>query len=604
MLNQPLPQKFRPKPPKIVERPFSEKIFQTALSLGLTELQGKLIAHRLKENDFSTSNLDEVLKKIIFPRLTHLQHPNELKNSKEAAAHIADAIEGEGKIVLATDYDTDGVTSAWVATRAMIDFFGIEPQRIIHIISERKDGYGINEEVVSRVLSIQDKVEIVISADQGSSDEPRIQKLADAGIRVCVTDHHQMALDGAPKSAICTVNPQQEGCAYDKTVAGCFVIFLVMSQTRCELINRGTLPETTPSLKNLAINVALGTVADSVSLKSINNRAIVQAGLSLVNQLDHPAWQAMHVLNDNQGQPLNADYLGFQVATRINAASRVSDVNNAFNFLNADTFEEAQLHLDQLDRDNQNRKIQQEGMLSRAQETAEQIYHYQKYSLVIPMKGNAGIQGIIATRIGEKYGLPTIAMTDMEDGNMAGSARAIVENVDLKHAFEWMATQDSDLFISQGGHKGAAGCMIPISKLDVFSDLFEQAIQKQLGDETPYPVIETDGELESWQLSPMIVEELNLLEPYGREWPRPLFSGVFFVSQVKAVGQDKTHFALKLETRDHYQVNAIYFNAKASADQPDPISIGDEILCAFQPSLNAYQGRTSLQLKISNAQRI
>ncbi len=594
----------RPKTPKIIERSFSEKIFQVALSLELTELQARLVAHRLTENDFNTDNLKDDLKKVIFPRLSHLQHPDQLKNSKQAAQHIANAIESDGKIVLATDYDTDGVTSAWVATRALTDFFGVDSDRIVHVISERKDGYGINDEVVNRVLAIEEDVDIVISADQGSNDEPRIKRLAEAGIDVCVTDHHQMAIEGAPASAVCTVNPQQQGCDYDKCVAGCFVIFLVMTQTRQELIQRGTLSEDTPSLKELAMNVALGTIADSVSLKSINNRAIVQAGLELINQLQSPSWQAMHALNDNQGQPFNADYLGFQVATRINAASRVSDVTTAFKFLNAHDFTEAQQYLDQLDQDNNNRKQQQEQMLSTARKIAESIYYPNKYSLAIPMQGNAGIQGIIATRIGEQYGVPTIVMTDLQNGTMAGSARGIVENVDLKAAFEWMSTQDETLFISRGGHKGAAGCMIANDKFNRFSELFEQAILNQLGDDIPEPVIETDGELHSWQLTPKLMHELNVLEPFGREWPKPLFSGRFFVEQLKQVGQTQTHLSLKLRTHDNRKISAIYFNAKEDAEQPNPIAEGDEILCAYQPGLNNFFGRTTLQLTLMTAQRL
>lgn len=604
MSNSPILNTFQPKSPKIIERPFSETIYQEALQLGLTELQAKLIANRINDGDFTTENLSETLKKLIYPRLTHLQHPDDLKNSLQAAELIADAISSNGKIVLATDYDTDGVTSAWVATRSLIDYFQVDPSRLVHIISERKDGYGINEEVVNRVLAIPDEIAIVISADQGSSDEPRIQKLTEAGIQVCVTDHHQIAPEGPPASAACTVNPQQEGCDYDKTVAGCFVIFLVMGQTRKVLIERNQIPESTPSLKELAINVALGTVADSVSLKSINNRAIVQAGLGQVNQLQQPAWQAMHALNDNQGQPIDSDYLGFQVATRINAASRVSDVNSAFNFLNANSFDEAQTYLDQLDQDNQNRKFQQEEMLQAALSTAKSLYHPEKYSLAVPMQGNAGIQGIIATRIGELFGVPTIAMTDLQNNTMAGSARGIVACVDLKAAFEWMSEQQNDLFISRGGHKGAAGCMIPKAQFDNFSELFEQAIMQQLGSEVPVPLIETDGELHSWQLTPQLIQELRLLEPYGREWPRPLFSGKFFIEYQKPVGQTQTHLSLKLKTADHQKVNAIYFNAKETAQKPDPVCEGDEIFCTFHPSLNTFYGKTTLQLRLTSAQRI
>lgn len=580
------------KTPKILSRTANKAVFQEAKNLGLSDFQAMLIANRTER----TEHLDE----IVFPKLKHIQHPSALKNIELAAEIITKAIQGDGVIVLATDYDTDGVTSAWVATTALCDYFGVDKARIIHVIGDRKTGYGITEDVVKRILEIEQPIELVISADQGSSDEERIAILKSHGINVCVTDHHQIPIDGTPKSAICTVNPQQQGCEYDKTIAGCFVIFLVMTQVRQTLIQQDMLDKNTPSLKYLALNVALGTVADSVSLKSPNNRAIVHAGLQLINMFQSPAWQALRQLNDNQGMPFDAEFLGFQVATRINAASRVSDVTTAFNFLTAAHINDASYFLKQLDEDNQNRRAQQEVMLEQAKNQALQKYNDNTYSLALKLTGNAGIQGIIASRIGEQYGVPTVAMTDLEDGFLAGSARGIVPEIDLRQAFQWMSEQKTDLFVSMGGHKGAAGCMIPIEFYSEFEQLFEQAVKNQLGDKAPVPTIETDGELQDWQLTPQLMEDINALEPFGREWPKPMFSGKFTIVQIKEVGQTKLHLSCKLQTQSGTVIQAIYFNAKQSADDATPFIKGDKVECSYQPSLNHFAGRTTLQLRINS----
>lgn len=583
------------KAPQIVQRPFSPEVFAAAKALGLSDLQARLVAHR-KHNT-------EQLAETIFPKLKHIQHPDALKNSREAARLIADAIQSDGVIVLATDYDTDGVTSAWVAVTALVDYFKVPKARVVHLIGERKTGYGITDEVCERILAIAHPIALVISADQGSSDEPRIKRLKEAGIAVCVTDHHQMPVEGAPPSAACTVNPQQHGCDYDKTVAGCFVIFLVMTQVRQELVQRGYLPPDSPSLKSLALNVALGTIADSVSLQSPNNRAIVNAGLQLINQFDQPAWQAMLRLNDNQGEPFNAEYLAFQVATRINAASRVSDVTTAFHFLTAASVDEAHNHLLQLDEDNQERRAQQQGMLETAMQAAKALYHPQKYSLAVALQGNAGIQGIIATRIGEKFGVPTVILTDLKDGFLAGSGRGIVPQVDLREAFQWMSEQDNDLFRSMGGHKGAAGCTIPLEKYAVFAELFEIAVKQQLGDTPPAPLLESDGQLDDHYLLPDLITHLQALEPYGREWPQATFDGRFELLQLKAVGEHKTHLSCKLRTPQGKVLSAIYFNAKEDAQQRLDFAEGDEVLCVYQPSLNRFAGRINLQLKLQWMQK-
>ncbi len=590
------------KKTQIIKRPYLKSDYQAALQFGLTSLQARLIASRVFEPDKTEPTTLDALEKIIFPQLKNIQHPKQLKNSSQAAKYIADAILSGEKIVLATDYDTDGVTSAWVATTALTCFFGVKEQRIIHMIGQRKNGYGITDKMCDEILAIPEKVAIVISADQGSSDEPRIKRLAESGIKVCITDHHQMTVEGVPASAICTVNPQQVGCDYDKTIAGCFVIFLVMSQVRNELISRGILDKNSPTLKDLALNVALGTVADSVSLKSYNNRAIVTSGLALINKLKNPAWQALHLMNNNNEQPFNSEYLGFQVATRINAASRVNDVTTALKFLNSKDLYEAQGYLDQLDKDNIERRQQQLAMLEQAQIIAEELYHPSKYTLAIKITGNAGIQGIIASRIGEQYGIPTIAMTDLKDGTLAGSGRGIIPSVDLRLAFQWMSEQHDDLFISMGGHKGASGCMIPIEKYPIFAESFEIAVQNQLGKESPIPTIETDGELNDSQLNVGLMQELSQLEPYGREWPQATFSGSFIIQDIRAVGQTKTHLSFKLISKQGQKLSAIFFNAKQSEKDPAPFSYGDTITCAYQPSLNHYLGRCSLQLRILTAQ--
>lgn len=584
----------------IKQRPLQSSIYHAALTMGLSELQARLVAQRLKNDDW--------LQTVVQPQLKNLQHPKYLKNSNLAAQLIADAVQSNGLIVLSTDYDVDGVTSAWVAYQSLTRYFNVAEERVVCIISERKNGYGMNDEVCNQILALEQPVDLVISADQGSSDEPRIARLAEAGIAVCITDHHQIPEDGPPQSAACVVNPQQEGCEYDKTIAGCFVIFLVMTQVRQRLIQQAYLSDSAPTLKDLAMHVALGTVADSVSLQSPNNRAIVLAGLALINRFDHPAWQAFYKLNNNQNRPYNAEFLGFQVATRINAASRVSDVSTAFHFLNADTMDQAYALLEQLEADNEERKAQQQVMLEQAMEKAKAVFSENKYSLAIDLHGNAGIQGIIATRVGEKFGLPCVALTYLDDGSMAGSGRGIVPELDLSLAFQWMEQQQPDLFLSRGGHKGAAGCQIPAQYFSRFSELLEQAVQNQLGDQPPVPVIETDGELINAWFTPAIVEEIEQLEPFGREWPQPQFHGRFQLQDVKVIGKTQTHLSFKLmHEQGGRPINAVFFGAleqPPTVTSPVPFQRGDWVECVFQTSLNHFMGKTSLQLRVQYMQKI
>lgn len=579
-------------PTQIIEKQPNPQVLQEVLKLGLTPLQAKLVAQR-------TQTLDE-LEKVVFPQLKNLQHPKDLKNSAQAADLIVEAIQADGLIVLSTDYDVDGVTSAWVAYQALTKYFQVPEERIKSLITQRKDGYGINEQVCDEILQLGNQVALVISADQGTSDEPRLAKLAAAGIKVCITDHHKIPDSGIPLSAACVVNPQQEGCNYDPDIAGCFVIFLVMTQVRQKLIELGLLAQDSPSLRELCEQVALGTIADSVSLLSPNNRAMVSAGINLINRFQTPAWQAFRQLNNNSNQPYTAEFLAFQVANRINAASRVNDVYAAFNFLNASNPTQAYQYLEQLEADNEERKRQQETMLQQALDQANEIHNPAKFSLALQLEGNPGIQGIIATRVGEKYGLPCVALTPTHDGSLAGSGRATLPQLDLNLAFNWMEQQQPDLFIAYGGHQGAAGCQIASHNFMRFAELLEEAIKIQLKEETPLPRLETDGQLPHFNLS--ILDEINQLEPFGRKWPKPQFNGRFYINNLRVIGQAGQHLSLNLQPEDqNITINAVFFNALEHSQTLRNLSYGqnDLVEVVYQPSLNSYMGRNSLQLRIS-----
>lgn len=594
----------------IQPRPQDPEIYTQALNQGLSPLAARLLSQRLTQQQL---NPQQDVSHWINPQLKHLQHPKDLKNGVEAAKLIAQAIMGDGLIVLATDYDTDGVTSAWVGYQCLTQYLGVHQDRVQCVISERADGYGLTPELCDRIIALDQPIDLVISADQGSSDEQQIAYLAEKGIGVCVTDHHQIPVAGPPASAACIVNPQLEGCEYDKNICGCFVLFLVMSQVRQQLISLGHLPEDTPNLKPLLHGIALGTIADSVSLKSLNNRAVVKAGLQQMNQFNHPVWQAVQQAHPQKPSQLTAEFIAFQIASRINAASRVNDVQNAFRFINADNLNDALTAFAQLDLDNTQRQHQQSQMMILAKAQAEAQLKHHPFCLVIALEGNPGIQGIIAARIGEQYGLPTIALTQLNDQDYAGSGRAIVEQVNLILAFNQIAAQHPDLFISKGGHKAAVGCQIPIAQLELFRRDINQNIKSQLNDEQPKLTLHSDGSLSSEQLNLNVIKDIEALEPYGRDWPSPRFDGEFELVEWRCVGKQAQHLSLKLRltqaTRAHphplHTLNAIYFNAPAAlmtqleALETQAIASQNPLVhCLYQAQRNDFMGRSQLQLRI------
>lgn len=275
--------------PKVQNRSIDADQCQRMIEAGLHPVMAKIIASRPIP---ASSAIDEWLS----PSLARLDHPHLMKDMDKAVERIAKAIINKEMIGLETDHDCDGQTSHALLYCAFIDYFNHPSDRIRSYIGHRlNEGYGLSVSVMNRMLADDPRPSLVITADNGSSDEAQIVHLKQAGIDVIVTDHHAIPSEGIPKSAFAVLNPTREDCGYpDPLIAGCMVAWLLMAGVRNELIKLNYLPASAPSLAKLLDYVAVGTIADCVSIaRSRNNRAVVNYGLKLINQFSRPCWQAL-----------------------------------------------------------------------------------------------------------------------------------------------------------------------------------------------------------------------------------------------------------------------------------------------------------------------
>ncbi|HYQ92844.1 MAG TPA: DHH family phosphoesterase, partial [Candidatus Competibacteraceae bacterium] len=522
-----------------------------------------------------------------------------------AAERIADAVMQRQRIGILTDYDVDGVTSHAVIYRALTEYFAFPKAQIDSLIGHRiRDGYGISVNLIERILAGNPLPEVIITADCGSSDEPRIARLKAAGIDVIVTDHHALSIEGPPPSAYAVVNPTRADCSYpDETIAGCMAAWLLMSYVRGKLIERGYLPATTPKLARELDYVSLGTVADCVSIGTAINRAVVTIGLKQLNRFERPCWRVIRLLLGRQGQDFDEQVLAFQIGPRINARSRLDDPYAALRYLLADTDMEARRYLALLDLDNQDRKVIERDMLEMARRQAEEQIGRGRLSLVVYLEdGHAGVQGIVASRLVDAFGRPAIVLCNTtEPLHLTGSARSIRE-LHLRSALQQVADTQPELFVKFGGHRGAAGLTIQRTRLAVFQDAFEQAVRAELGVQTLAPTIWTDGPLSEKALTLETLRELDQLQPYGREFEPPLFEGRFYVDSVRVVGAEPIHLMLILKTENR-TYDAVWFRALEKAGDPPPVAAGEMVRCAYRLSSREYRGERNLRLMIGYAGR-
>ncbi|MFG6138345.1 single-stranded-DNA-specific exonuclease RecJ [Halomonas sp. B23F22_10] len=582
--------------PRILPRPRDEALEARALAEGLTPLQARVLAGRLPGHAGE-------LAPLVSPSLRHLAHPERLKDARPAAERIAQAVvEGE-HIGILTDYDVDGITSHVVIRRTLNELFGVPEDRLRSLIGHRiHDGYGISLPLVERTLKLSPRPSLVITADCGSSDEPRIARLKAAGIDVVVSDHHALPVEGPPASAFATVNPTRDDCDYpDPTIAGCMVAWLTMSLARSVLIEWGVLAAATPKLSPWLSYVALGTVADCVSLGgSAANRAVVTQGLALINRMEAACWRTMAERLGADSVPFDAETLAFQMGPRINARSRLDDPYAALHFMLAADDATAARHLETLDQDNQSRKAIEADMAEQARALARPQLAAGAPALVVYLEdGHPGVQGIVASRLVQAFGRPTLVLTPAaQAGMLTGSGRSI-EALHLRDALQRTFELAPEALPRFGGHRGAAGVGVPVASLEAFRAAFLQAVGEQLGDTELFPRVFTDGELAPAQLSLATLDELEALGPYGREFDPPLFEGEFLVESLRPVGAEGNHLMMELSAGP-VSTKAIWFRALTPGEVP-AFGVGDRLHCAYKLNRNRWRGRESLQLMVEHA---
>lgn len=582
--------------PLFQPRTLNPLVLQQAEQMGLHPLLAKILAGRITGESVN-------LPGIVQPALKHIPRPALLKDCEKAAARLAQAVVNGERIGLLTDYDVDGITSHVVLYRALTELFRVPADHIHSLIGHRiNDGYGVSAGLIARILEQEVLPQVIITADCGSSDEPRLALLKQAGIDVIVTDHHALPEAGPPASAYAVVNPTQSDCAYpDATIAGCMVSWLVMAQLREQLIQQGWLAADIPKLGFLLSYVALGTVADCVSLgDSAVNRAVVHSGLSLINRFDLPCWRTIRTLLRKEGELFDAGTLGFQLGPRINARGRLDDPYAALHYMLATTDQQAEHYLAILDQDNEDRKAIEQQMVQDAWQQVQPLLTEDYQGLAVFLEeGHAGVQGIVASRITQRTGKPSIVLCPaLNPEHLSGSARS-VEGLHIRDLLQQLHDEQPQLLVKFGGHKGAAGLTLNRALWSEFTAAFNRVVQQELAQRRLQPVIRIDDSLPPDQMTEGTWQRLQQLEPFGREFEQPCFSGVFLAEQLRPVGADQSHLQLLLSAGSQ-SFKGIWFKALAGGQQPD-FTEGDQIEVAYQLSINEFRGRRSVQLMVEHA---
>ncbi len=584
--------------PIIKTRPRNEQIHASLLKDGVPDWLAGVLARRLEE-PVSWESISR-------PSLANIPDPEKIPTLNKAVDRIVRAIAEEEKVIFTCDHDLDGTASAAVLCQAFTEYFGVSGKLLGVVTSHRlTEGYGLTAAVLERILASD--ASLIITADKGSSDEARIARLAAAGRDVIVTDHHALPREGPPQSAYAVVNPTRDDADYDPYICGAAAAFLLMAKVRSRLLEKGCRKEI-PSLAGLVDFVAVATVADCVALrpdKSYTNRALVKYGLALLNEKKRAAWQ---VFCDDVEGPVNAETVAFRLAPPVAASGRLDWPEAGLRFLLAADRDEAAEQWQFLKGEN---RIRQSIERELREQAFQQAVKMKRQSLVLYLDdGHSGVHGITASRLVEAFGKPAALFAPKGQGARTNGENPPPENgrplatgsfrgvpgFHVRDALQWVADRYPGILSGFGGHEGAAGATVAIEDFPRFEEAFEEATIAQLGEDLLRPVIWTDGDWHAELFSLETIDTLDLLDPWGKDFPAPVLRGRFEIVSQQAVGGGK-HRRFLLQ-KDGHRIAAIWFNAEDLIPTSAVFDPGNNVSLVYRLSDNRFRGERTVQLRI------
>lgn len=513
-----------------------------------------------------------------------------MKDMDRAVEILAEKIREEKRIRVIGDYDIDGVNATYILQEGL-SVLGADvdtdiPDRV-------KDGYGLNRMLIDRALD--DGIDTVITCDNGIAAAEEIEYAKDNGLTVIVTDHHEVPyieMDDEKEYIIpkadAVVDPHRADCGYPfKGLCGAAVAYKLV-EALYNVMQRD--PE---DVDYLMENVAIATVGDVMDLNG-ENRIFVKQGLEMLKRTKNPGLKALIECTGIDADRLNAYHIGFVIGPCINASGRLDTAKRALELLNARTRRDAVMLAEDLKALNDSRKEMTERGVAEAVDLIETTSLKDDRVLVVYLPDcHESIAGIIAGRIRERYYRPVFVLTKAEDG-VKGSGRSI-ESYDM---FAQMCRCRA-LFTKFGGHKLAAGLSLEEENVQRFRETINALCD--LTEEDLREKVSIDMQLPFPYITERLVQELEILEPFGKGNPKPLFAGKDLrVISPRIFGKNRNVLKCRLEDPQGNQMEAVYFgDVEACLKAMEQKKV---MAFTYYPSVNEYMGRRTIQVTIVNYQ--
>lgn len=544
---------------------------------------------------------DDAIASYLQGSLKDTHSPSLMEDMSKGCQIMAESIRTEKSICIVSDYDVDGVMSNYILydglKRLGANVSYKIPDRII-------DGYGINERIIEEAHN--EGVNVIITCDNGIAAVDAIALAKSLGMRVVVTDHHAVPYDMdasgekveklPPADAV--IDIMRETCAYPfKGICGATVAYKFI---RNLYETMGVLWEDETRYIEM---VAIATVCDVMELRD-ENRIYVREGLKLLKNTKNLGLKTLLSVNELSGKNLSAFHLGFVIGPCINATGRLSKADNGLELLLEEDEDRAYTLANELLALNQERKSMTEEGVVEAIKQVEEKYKEDVVLVVYLPELHESIAGIVAGRLREHFYKPIYVITDTKEGTIKGSGRSI----EGYHMFDAL-TEVKDLLLKYGGHELAAGFSLAKENLEEFRRRLN--VNQHLTEEELTPVVRLDVPMPIAYISERLIEQLRLLEPFGKGNEKPIFgqSGLG-IKRVIPMGKEKQYMKILFQDSDGYVVEAMDFNGKHfiecikmwfSDEECDKILKGMpnnvKLDVAYYPTINEYGGRKTIQIQ-------
>ncbi|MFW6018968.1 MAG: single-stranded-DNA-specific exonuclease RecJ [Bacteroidales bacterium] len=565
-----------------------EAIDRLKSELGVDDyIAGLLVQRRMDTYDKA--------RRFFRPSLSDLHDPFLMKDMDKAIKRLDSALENNEKILVYGDYDVDGTTSV-----ALIVSFLREYHRNIgfYIPDRYEEGYGISQKGIDYAYS--NEFTLIIALDCGIKAIDKVNYAKQKQIDFIICDHH-LPGDELP-DAYAILDPKRPGDNYPfKELSGCGVGFKLIQA----FAEHKDIPFS--KLKQYLDLVVVSIASDIVPITE-ENRILAYFGLKRVNQTPRPGLEAILEFSNikrREDQQKGNEYafnkeltisdLVFVVGPRINAAGRMKDAKQSVELLTCDDKHFAHRLAQEINVNNDHRKELDSSITGQANRLISEgeLYDKRKSIVIYNENWHKGIIGIVASRLIEKFYKPTIVLTLSNNNLITGSARSI-KNFDIYNAI----SSCSDLLVSFGGHKYAAGLSLKPENLDAFIERFEKYASENISAYQLVPEIEIDSELPLEAITPKFFRILKQFAPFGPGNMAPLFMTKNIVDNGYSKIVGKNHLKFKVIQPDNYdiQFSAIAFQQGHQFSNMNQMPFD---IC-YHIEENIWNGNKTLQLNVKD----